>query len=82
MLQIRRSYNRLDGGHCDVTGHRKMPVLAEHGLCHDDNPWKWWTKIVLCSVKPIGNEQEWWDSHCGVLYKLNLIQNLGRISDW
>ena len=26
--QISHSYNRLDDGHCDVTGHRKMSALS------------------------------------------------------
>ena len=34
------------------------------------------------SAKLIGNEKEWWVSHYGVVYKLNLIANLSRISDW
>ena len=29
--QIRHNYNRLDDGHCDVTGHRKMSVLGTAG---------------------------------------------------
>ena len=29
--QIRRNYNRLDDGHCDVTGHRKMSALGTAG---------------------------------------------------
>ena len=53
-------------------------VSAEHSRCNGDNPWKfrndvtvWGTKIVLRSVKPIGNGKEWWASHYGVVYKLN-----------
>ena len=38
-------------------------------------------KIALRSVKPIGNKKEWWASHYGVVYELNFIQNLSRISD-
>ena len=29
--QIFRNYNRLDGGHCDGTCHRKMAVLGMAG---------------------------------------------------
>ena len=29
--QIRHNYKRLDDGHCDVTGHRKMSVLGAVG---------------------------------------------------
>ena len=29
--QIHHNYNRLDDGHCDVTGHRKMSVLGTAG---------------------------------------------------
>ena len=29
--QIRHDYTRLDDGHCDVTGHRKMSVLGTVG---------------------------------------------------
>ena len=29
--QIRHDYTRLDHGHCDVTGHRKMSVLGAVG---------------------------------------------------
>ena len=64
-------------------------ISAGHGRCYGDNPSKFrndvivlGTKIVLSSVKPIGNEKEWWASHHGVVYKLNLISNLSRISDW
>ena len=71
--------------------HYRSPedVSAGHGRWHSDNPWKfrndvfvWVTKIVLCSVKLIGNENEWWASHYDVVYKLNLISNLSRVSDW
>ena len=34
------------------------------------------------SVKPIGNEKEWWVSHYGVAYKLNSNPNMSRIPDW
>ena len=64
-------------------------VSAGHGLCHGDNLWKfpndvivWGTTIILRSVKPIGNEKEWWVSHYGVVYKPNLIPNVSRITDW
>ena len=39
------------------------------------------TKIVLGLVKLIGNKNEWWASYYIVLYKLNLMSNLSRISD-
>ena len=63
--QITCNYNRIDGGHCDGTGHRKMAVLGMTGN-HDDNLWKfrndvivWGTKIFLRPVKPIWNEEDW-----------------------
>ena len=38
--QIRHNYNRLDDGHCDITGHRKMPELGTAGAMvtiHDNS---------------------------------------------
>ena len=58
-----------------------LQITASAGLdrCPGDNPWKfrndvfvWGTEIFLRSVKPIGNEKEWWVLHYGVVYKLNL----------
>ena len=70
-LQL-QSYS-LDGGHCDRAGHRKVTVLGMAGD-QGDNPWKFLnrvtvkgTKIVLCPVKLIGNEKEWWVSHYGIV---------------
>ena len=85
--QIRHNYNRLDDGHCDVTGHRKMSVLAMAGAMvttHENSVMmrSFRTKIILHPAKPTGNEQEWWTSQYGVVYKLNSIPNLSRISDW
>ena len=62
---------------------------AGHGRSHGDNPWKfrydvsvWGIEVLLSFVKAIGNEKESWVSHYGVVYKVNLISNLSRTSDW
>ena len=39
--QITCNYNRLDGGYCDGTGHRKIAVLGMAGD-HGDNPWNFY----------------------------------------
>ena len=70
--------------------YRSLPdVSTGHGWCHGDNPWKFHndvvvqgTKIVWRSVKPIGNEKEWWATHYGVVYQINFISKLSRTSHW
>ena len=88
MLQMTCNYNRLDGGHCDRTGHRKMAVV-DMGNGHGGNPWKFRNHVIvqetgisLCSVKAVGNEKEWWVSLYGFVFKLNWISILSWISDW
>ena len=86
--QIHHDYTRLDDGHCDATGHRKMSVLGAVGtmVTANKNFVMMWLfkgpKLFLSSAKPIRNEREWWVSYYGVVYKLNVIANLSRISDW
>ena len=85
--QTRHNYNRLDDGHSDVTGHRKMSALGTASAMvttHENSTMIWSFKgpIFYRFLKPIGNEKEWRASHCGVVYKLNLISNMSRISDW
>ena len=49
--QMRHDYTRLDDGHCDVTGHRKMSVLSTVGTmvtAHENFVMLWlfkWTKL-------------------------------------
>ena len=85
--QITSNQNHLHGGHNVETGHHKMAVLGMASY-HGDKPWKfrnhvivWGTIIVWRSVKPFGNEIEWWISNCGVVFKLTWISILSRISD-
>ena len=42
--QIRRNFNRLDDGHCDATGHRKLSVLGTAGVMvttHENSVMMW-----------------------------------------
>ena len=41
-----RIYNRLDGGHCDETGHRKIAALGMAGD-HGDNPSKFRNHVIV-----------------------------------
>ena len=49
--QIRHDYTRLDDGHCDVTGHRKMSVLGTVGTMvttHEHFVMRWLLKDQNC----------------------------------
>ena len=48
--QIIFSYNRLDGSHCDETGHHKMAVLGVAGG-HGNNPWKFHSYVIVSEPK-------------------------------
>ena len=44
IYQIRHNFNRLDDGHCDGTGHRKMSVMGTAGAMvtiHDNSVMMW-----------------------------------------
>ena len=44
ILRIRHNFNRLDDGHCDVTGHRKMSLLRTAGAmvtAHENSVMMW-----------------------------------------
>ena len=43
---ISLNYNRLDDGHCDETGHRKMLVLETAGD-YGANPWKFRNHMIV-----------------------------------
>ena len=44
--QITHNNNRLDSGHCDGTGHRKMAMLSM-ASGHGDNPWKFHNYVIV-----------------------------------
>ena len=86
--QIRHNYNRLDDGHCDVTGYRKMSALSTAGamVTTHVNSVKVWPfkgpKLFSVLLNIMDMKKKWWASNHIVLFKLNLISNLRRISDW
>ena len=43
---MNHNYIRLDYGHCDVTGHRKMWVLGTAGD-HGDNPYTFRNLMIV-----------------------------------
>ena len=72
---------------CEVTVHRKMSALCTTGAMvttHENSVMMWLFEGQNClaSCKTYWNGKECWVSHYGVVYKLNLISNLRRISDW
>ena len=73
---------------CEVTVHRKMSALSTAGAMvttHDDSVMMWsfkGPKLFSVLENLMEMKKEWWASHCGVVYKLNLISNFRRISDW
>ena len=56
--QIRHSYNRLDDGNCEATGHRNMPVMCTAGAMvttHESSVMMWSIKepTLFCVMKTL-----------------------------
>ena len=86
ICQIHHNYKRLDVGHCDVTGHRKVLGTAGAMVTSHENSVMMWSfkgsKLFCILQNLLEIKKEWWASHCGVVYKLNFISNFSRITDW
>ena len=73
---------------CEVTVHHKMSALSMAGAMvttHENSVMMWsfkGTKLFSVLWNLLEMKKEWWASHYGVVYKLNLTSNLRRISDW
>ena len=87
--QIRHNYNRLDDGHCDITGYRKMSTLGTAGAMVTIHEiylmmWAFMGPKLFSVVKNLLEMKRNDGFHIIVLfvYKLNLISNLSRIPDW
>ena len=83
--QIRHNCNCLDDGHYDVACHRKMSLLGSVGAmvtAHENSLIMWSFKGPKLFCVPQNLLEKWRTSRYGVVYKLNSVSNLSRISDW